>query len=776
MSGDLVGTLRYMSPEQALGQRMLLDHQTDLYSLGVTLYELLTLEPPFAGNDRQELLRQIAFEEPPSPRRQNKAIPAELDIIVLKAMEKRPADRYATAQELADDLRRYLEDKPIRARRPNVLARVRKWSWRHRGAVSAAVAATLLVLAATSGVIVWQWRLAVNAGAEARQAQALAEERFDLAKDAVDKYLNQVTQTPELKGANFHELRKKLLETALPFYQKLAEQAPGDPEREAARGRAYGRLGDIRFEMREYSFEPGEAEAALADYRAMHAIFARLAEAFPDEPDYRRDLTRSLIGQGVFQFYAGRSADSEAAYRAGLAVGQQLVTDFPSIAAYRSDLAKCRIRLSELLAWYRVGKIAEAEAEARAALKEQQRLVDEYPNNPDYRYELARSHNALGTYLGELQDKVAESEAEFRVALEQQRRLADEYPNIPKYRHYLARNLENMGDLLVRVGRAEQAEAPLRAALKEQWRVVGEHPYVSEYRDHLFRHLSHLVPVLAGQGKQGGAEGECREAIRLKPDAPQPHALLGELLAGRGQWEKASEEYRKAIELNPKNAVTWNARGRAYLELHQYDKALADYSKAIELDPKVTLVWVNRGLAYCRLHQYDKDLADYNKALALEPIRPIIQNNLALLLATCPEAKIRDPKRAAQLAEKAVKALPKDPYVWTTLGIARYRAGDWKGATQALEEALKLLRATRGFDREVGRSLFFLAMAQQQLGQGQEARQAYDRALAWLETNRKTVQETPRLADEVRRSQTEAEQLLKQRPEKKKPPSEAPRR
>jgi hypothetical protein len=109
--------------------------------------------------------------------------------------------------------------------------------------------------------------------------------------------------------------------------------------------------------------------------------------------------------------------------------------------------------------------------------------------------------------------------------------------------------------------------------------------------------------------------------------------------------------------------------------------------------------------------------------------------------------------------------------------MARYRAGDWKGATQALEEALKLLRATNGFDRGVGRSLLFLAMAQQQLGQGPEARQAYDRALTWLEANRKTVQGTPWLADELRRLQTEAEQLLKQRPDQKqKPPAQAPRR
>ena len=118
----------------------MVDHRTDVYSLGATLYELLTLEPAFAGNDRQELLRQIAFEEPRPPRRLNRAIPAELETIVLKAMEKNPADRYATAKELADDLRRFLEDEPIQARRPSGAAGCAsgaggtrpRW-WRRRG-------------------------------------------------------------------------------------------------------------------------------------------------------------------------------------------------------------------------------------------------------------------------------------------------------------------------------------------------------------------------------------------------------------------------------------------------------------------------------------------------------------------------------------------------------------------------------------------------------------------------------------------------------------------
>src|SRR5262249_18439671 len=118
-TGDLVGTLRYMSPEQALAKRVPLDHRTDVYSLGATFYELLTLRPAFPGTARQELLRQITLEEPAPPRRLERPVPRELEVIVLKALEKNPQDRYATAQELADDLRRFLEDRPIKARPPS---------------------------------------------------------------------------------------------------------------------------------------------------------------------------------------------------------------------------------------------------------------------------------------------------------------------------------------------------------------------------------------------------------------------------------------------------------------------------------------------------------------------------------------------------------------------------------------------------------------------------------------------------------------------------------
>ncbi len=156
MTGDLLGTLRYMSPEQALAKRVGIDHRTDIYSLGVTLYELLTLAPAYAGRDRQEILRRIAFEEPRPPRRLNPSIPVDLETIVLKAMAKDPAGRYATAQDLADDLGRFLKREPIRARRSNAWERSVKWAQR-RPAIAGLLATVVLAFLLGFAGVTWQW-------------------------------------------------------------------------------------------------------------------------------------------------------------------------------------------------------------------------------------------------------------------------------------------------------------------------------------------------------------------------------------------------------------------------------------------------------------------------------------------------------------------------------------------------------------------------------------------------------------------------------------------
>jgi serine/threonine protein kinase len=148
LTGDIVGTLRYMAPEQALAKRVVVDHRADIYSLGATLYEVLTLQPAFIEPDRSELLKQIAFEEPRALRKLDRRIPFELETIVLKAMAKNPDERYQSAKSLVEDLRAFLDDRPIKAKPPTLLNRTAKWSRRHRGLV-AATAVVLLLL--TSG-------------------------------------------------------------------------------------------------------------------------------------------------------------------------------------------------------------------------------------------------------------------------------------------------------------------------------------------------------------------------------------------------------------------------------------------------------------------------------------------------------------------------------------------------------------------------------------------------------------------------------------------------
>ncbi|MHB9078478.1 MAG: WD40 repeat domain-containing serine/threonine protein kinase [Pirellulaceae bacterium] len=157
-TGDLVGTLRYMSPEQALGDRIAVDHRTDIYSLGATLYELLTLQPVFAGEDRQTLLRQVAFEEPRRLRQVERRLPAALETILLKALAKSPPERYATAGALAEDLRRFLEQKPIRARRPSLLDRGAKWALRNRHVMAVGTAGLLVavVTLAVANLLIWR--------------------------------------------------------------------------------------------------------------------------------------------------------------------------------------------------------------------------------------------------------------------------------------------------------------------------------------------------------------------------------------------------------------------------------------------------------------------------------------------------------------------------------------------------------------------------------------------------------------------------------------------
>jgi serine/threonine protein kinase len=258
MTGELLGTLRYMSPEQAWARRGEVDHRTDIYSLGVTLYELLTLQPVFGGQDRHELLYQIAHEEPREPRRVDRTIPVELETIVLKAIAKRPAERYATAQEMADDLQRFLEDKPILAKRPSLRERWVKWARRHRSVVYSAAALMVLLTigSVVSTVLIAREHAETKAAyererqkaVEAAEQRARAEASFLQARAAVDFFV-QVSAEDLAQRPEWQAVRMKLLERALEYYQQFIDQHGDDPALQEELGRSHFQVARLLSEL-----------------------------------------------------------------------------------------------------------------------------------------------------------------------------------------------------------------------------------------------------------------------------------------------------------------------------------------------------------------------------------------------------------------------------------------------------------------------------------------------------------------------------------------------
>ena len=195
MTGDILGTLRYMAPEQALAKRILVDHRADVYSLGVTLYELVAGRPAFTGSDREEVLRKVAFEEPQRPSKLDASIPRDLETIVLKAASKAPEERYQTMKEFGDDLSRFLRHQPINARPPSLADHVRKWTRRHRG-IAWTAGAGLILVAVTSAISSY-WTAKTNhrlALAVADAERAVVGERVALQAARKQFYLSAMRQ------------------------------------------------------------------------------------------------------------------------------------------------------------------------------------------------------------------------------------------------------------------------------------------------------------------------------------------------------------------------------------------------------------------------------------------------------------------------------------------------------------------------------------------------------------------------------------------------------
>jgi serine/threonine protein kinase len=378
MSGDLVGTLRYMSPEQALAKRVIVDHRTDIYALGVTFYELLTLEPAFNGRDRQELLRQIAFEEPKWPRRLNPAIPAEVETIVLKAMDKNPSERYATAQEVADDLERWLRDESILARRPSVGMRVRKWMRRHKPVVATATVAGVILLMAVTLITVLAARRLRGQLADTKQAEALAQERLAESLGLLNSAAGRLRDAGDLTTAEDYARK------ALTLAGKLALENHDDPGSRELVATGHRGLGVILL-------RGGRRREAAEQFRQELTIFERLGAEFPWESFYRYHQANAVNSVCI----ALRTLPDERAtalqyHQQAIGMCEQLVAEFPDKRRYRTELVRSYFGLGIVL------RLTDRPAESVQAFRHAIEAYRPYGgkfDDPHNRHQFASVHN-----------------------------------------------------------------------------------------------------------------------------------------------------------------------------------------------------------------------------------------------------------------------------------------------------------------------------------------------------------------------------------------------
>jgi WD40 repeat protein/cytochrome c-type biogenesis protein CcmH/NrfG len=275
-SGDIVGTLRYMPPERFRGWS---DPRSDVYGLGVTLYELLTLHTPFEASARGALIERILVETPPRPRKLDPHIPRDLETIVLKAIEKEPARRYAGAGDLAEDLRRFLSDKPIQARRAGAWVYVRKWVKRRPG-VAALGAALCVALLGLVGMWVWSY-------VRISQALARAEEERWAAVEAGEREADERGKAEE---ARREALRRRDAEARL---RKQADDARVEALRlrDAALAETYrATLGETR--ALRLARAPGWRYQALQNLQNL----AGMDTAKRDPAELRAEAVAALLG------------------------------------------------------------------------------------------------------------------------------------------------------------------------------------------------------------------------------------------------------------------------------------------------------------------------------------------------------------------------------------------------------------------------------------------------------------------------------------------------
>jgi serine/threonine protein kinase/tetratricopeptide (TPR) repeat protein len=528
-TGAVMGTPSYMSPEQASGQAQSVGPAADIYALGALLYQLLTGRPPFVGETAVATIEQVQHQDPVPPIRLQPRTPRDLDTICLKCLEKDPRKRYASANDLADDLQRFLTGVPIRARRTSAISRGIRWSKR-----KPATAALLAV----SGLMIVVFLVGSQAyNRVIRSERDRAEHNFRLALRAVDDMLTEVGETSLAFEPGMDEKRRVLLKKALALYQEFLTQKVDDARLRLETAHAHRRVGDIERWLGDYSAAPGAYASAIA-------ILNRLRALEPSNAEYRRWLAYCHNFLGEAQRQAGQTAEAERSYISAIGVARLLRDDVPDLLDAQQELARASYNLGIL--YRETSRPGRAERTLNEAIGLLTRLVSEDPENVSYRQDLARAHINLGPVL-RASMRFADAQKNYDSAIELLGALVDQLPARADYGFELAVVHSNRGNLHHDRKASEEALADYDRASNLLRALIADHPRVPTFRQELANVQNSLAAMQAAGDDLPGAEktwteavGLLRQLVKQNANLPSYRADLGMALGNLG-WVRAQQ-------------------------------------------------------------------------------------------------------------------------------------------------------------------------------------------------------------------------------------------
>ncbi len=535
VSGDLIGTARYMSPEQAGGRLHEVDHRSDVFSLGATLYELLTLEPAFDGTTRQQILDAVENASPVSLSRLNPSIPVDLETIILKSLEKRRDDRYSSARDFAEDLNNFLHGRPANAKRPTTLEHAYRWANRHRRIVAASIGVLLVLLLTVSGAA-----MMLNAEKQRTEQESVrARKSLSETLRVVDNFGARVDERLE-HIAGTHRLRLDLLLELEKFYSRFLDQSDGDPVLAFDLATSQFRLAAVQQRLGEYDKARQGYEKALTGFERLRSL-----EPHDDERIADVALCHNNIGQVAGQLGDYPKAVSE--YELAIAAYQQLVHNDSERG--RLGLARSSMNLGLLLAKHHD---PDATRVLNQTLESLTLLAAESPDDVRFQDQLALCENNLASVV--LTSNPTRAKELLRCAVKRYDELTQKRPGSPEHRSDQALAIGNLAAVVAREGERQEALSLFEKVLQIRKRLV-------EWEPDVLAHAVGLATTYQQRGQllnevdRGAAAEEYRSAEQVLRGAlqefgsnPRVHSDLARVLNNLGVLADEMNNPARAIE------------------------------------------------------------------------------------------------------------------------------------------------------------------------------------------------------------------------------------